>query len=117
MADWLSSLTPLGQPGVSPVRSWLQMWHCSSGHAEAASHIAQPEALTIRIHNYVLVGFGEKKKKKGFIYKGIRELLRMFQGHQMLSRNAFTQRMLTSKELEEKRTARDLSLHRGSELP
>ena len=30
------------------------------GYAEAASHIAQPEALTTRIHNYVLGGFGEK---------------------------------------------------------
>ena len=35
-----------------------------SGHAEAASHIAQPEALTARTYNYVLRGFGEKKKKK-----------------------------------------------------
>ena len=33
-------------------------------HAGAASHIAQPEALTTRIYNYVLRGFGEKKKKK-----------------------------------------------------
>ena len=41
------------------------MWteHRSSGHAEVASHIAQPEALTTRICNYVLGGFGEKKKK------------------------------------------------------
>ena len=31
---------------------------------EAASHIAQPEALTTRIYNFVLRGFGEKKKKK-----------------------------------------------------
>ena len=33
-----------------------------SGHAEAASHIAQPEALTTRIYNYVLGGFGKEKK-------------------------------------------------------
>ena len=39
-------------------------WHCSSGHAEAASHIPQPEALTTRRYNYVPGGFGEKKKKK-----------------------------------------------------
>ena len=38
--------------------------HCSSGHAEVASHIARPEALTTRICNYVLGGFGGKKKKK-----------------------------------------------------
>ena len=29
-----------------------------------ASHIAQPEALTTRIYNYVLGGFGKKNKKK-----------------------------------------------------
>ena len=28
-----------------------------------ASHIAQPEALTARLYNYVLWGFAEKKKK------------------------------------------------------
>lgn len=43
-------------------------------------------------------------------YKGIRELLRTFQGHQMLSQNAFTQRIFNGKEIEEKRTAHDLSL-------
>ena len=37
---------------------------CSSGHAEAASHIAEPEGPTIRIYNYVLGGFGEKNKKE-----------------------------------------------------
>lgn len=45
-----------------------------------------------------------------FTYKGIRELLRTFQGRQMLSQNAFTQRIFKGKELEEKRTAHDLSL-------
>ena len=39
-------------------------WHRSSSHAEAASHTAQPEVLTARIHNYVLGGFEEKKRKK-----------------------------------------------------
>ena len=34
------------------------------GHAEAVSHIAQPEALTTRIYNYVLGHSGEKKKEK-----------------------------------------------------
>ena len=38
--------------------------YCSSSHAEAASHIAQPEGPTTRIYNHVLGGFGEKKKKK-----------------------------------------------------
>ena len=45
-------------------RSWAWTWHRSSGHDEAASHIAQLEALTTRIYNYILGGFGEKNKKK-----------------------------------------------------
>ena len=36
----------------------------SSGHAEAGSHIANPEGPTTGIYNYVLGGFREKKKKK-----------------------------------------------------
>ena len=46
--------------------SWVRTWHRSSGHAEVASHIAQPEGPTARIYNYVLGGgrFGEKKRKK-----------------------------------------------------
>ena len=39
-------------------------WHRSSGHAEAVSHIAQPEGPTTRIYNCVLGGFGEKKKRE-----------------------------------------------------
>ena len=38
--------------------------HHSSGHAEVASHIEQPEGPTTGIYNYVLGGFGKKKKKK-----------------------------------------------------
>ena len=38
--------------------------HGSSSHGEVASHIAQPEALTTIVYNYVLGGFREKKKKK-----------------------------------------------------
>ena len=34
------------------------------GHAEVASRMPQPEALTARVYNYVLGGLGEKKKKK-----------------------------------------------------
>ena len=37
---------------------------CSSGHAETASHIAQPEGPTTRTYNYVLGGFGGKEEKK-----------------------------------------------------
>ena len=62
MAEWLSSQALLRRPGVSPVWAWT--WYCSLGHAEVASHIAQPEALTTRIYNYVLGGFEEKKEKK-----------------------------------------------------
>lgn len=52
-----------------------------------------------------------------FIHKGIKERLRMFQGHPMLSQDSFTQRMLLGKEREGKRTALDLSFARTSELP
>ena len=37
---------------------------CSSSHAEVASYIIQPEGPTTRIYNYVVGGFGEKKKNK-----------------------------------------------------
>ena len=40
------------------------------GHTEAMSHIAQPESLIARIYNYVLQGFGEKRKKKKKIING-----------------------------------------------
>ena len=33
-------------------------------YAEVASHIAEPEGPATRIYNYVLGGFGEKKKKE-----------------------------------------------------
>ena len=64
-AEWLSLPALLGRPWVSrQFRSWAWTWHHSSGRAEAASHIAQPEALTAGIYNYVLGGFREKKTKK-----------------------------------------------------
>ena len=63
MAEWLSLCTPVRQPRFCQFRSWARTWHHPSDHVEAASHIAQPEALTTRIYNYVLGGFGEKKKK------------------------------------------------------
>ena len=53
-----------GSLGSHRLRSWAQTWHGSSGHAEAASHIAQPEALKTRIHNYVLWALGRKRRKK-----------------------------------------------------
>ena len=54
----------LGSPGFHQFESWVQTWHRSSGHAIAASHIAEPEGPTTRICNYILGGFVEKKKKK-----------------------------------------------------
>ena len=53
-----------GAPEFHQFASWVPTWHCWSSHAEAASHIAQPKALTTRICNYILGGFGEKKKRK-----------------------------------------------------
>ena len=64
MAEWLSSQLPFNSVGFRCFGSWAQMEHCSSGHTEAASHIAQPKGPATRIYNYVLGGFGEKKKKK-----------------------------------------------------
>ena len=64
VAEWLSSHAPLGWPDFCRFRSWTWTWHHSSGHAEAASHIAQPETFTTRMHNYVLGGFGEHEKEK-----------------------------------------------------
>ena len=70
MANWLGSHVPLRQPGVSLVQilgqfgSWARTWHCSSGHAEVASHMPQIEGPTTKIYNYVLGEFWEKKQKK-----------------------------------------------------
>ena len=64
VAKWLSSCLCFGHPGLHQFRSWLPTWHHSQSHAEAASHIAQPEGSTTRIYNHVLGGFGEKKKKE-----------------------------------------------------
>ena len=64
MAQWLSSHALLGQPRVSAVQILGTDMAHSSSHAEAASHIAQPEGPITRIYNYVLGGFGEKKKEE-----------------------------------------------------
>ena len=61
MAEWLSSQASLQWPRVSPVG--ILGMDMASSHAEAASHIADPKGPTTRIYNYVLGGFGEKKKK------------------------------------------------------
>ena len=64
MAEWLSSRASLQRPRVSLIRILGADMGPSSGHVEAASHIAQPEAITTRIYNYVPGRFGKKKKKK-----------------------------------------------------
>ena len=46
-----------GFPGSNPGRDTAPL-------IRAASHIAQPEALTTKIYNYILGGFGERKKEK-----------------------------------------------------
>ena len=44
--------------------SWVRTQHRSSSHAEAVSHIVKLEGPTTRIYNYILGGFGEKRKGK-----------------------------------------------------
>ena len=64
-AEWLSSRTLLQQPRVSPVRILDQTWHCSSGHAEVASHMPQLEGLTAKNTKLCTRGlWGEKGKIK-----------------------------------------------------
>ena len=60
--DWDMIRREVHHPGRSG--SWTRTWHRSSGHAEATSHMSQPEALTTRIYIYVLGGFGDKKKEE-----------------------------------------------------
>ena len=67
MVEWLVSDGLLQWPGFCQFGSWAGTGHCSSGHAEAASDIAQPEGPTTRIYNYVLGGLwgGEEGKEIG----------------------------------------------------
>ena len=55
---------PLQRPGFRWFRSWARTWHCSLGHAVAASQVPQLEGPTTKVYNYVLGGFWEKKHKK-----------------------------------------------------
>ena len=70
MAQWLSSHSPLWQPGVSVVRILGADMAPFVGHAEAASHMPQPEGLTTKIYNYIRgrggadLGRTSRKKKK-----------------------------------------------------
>ena len=51
-------------PGFRRFGSWVQTWHRSPGHVEAASHLPQLEGPTTKIYIYVLGGLGRKSKKK-----------------------------------------------------
>ena len=62
MAERLSSHTPLWWPRVSLVQILgIDMAPC---HAEVAFHTVQTEGPATRTYDYVLGGFGEKKKKE-----------------------------------------------------
>ena len=63
VAEWLTSCSTSAAQGFTSSdpgrRHGTAVRPCWGG-----SHIEQPEALTTRIYNYVLGGFGEKRKKK-----------------------------------------------------
>ena len=46
--------------------SWAWTWHCSSNHAEAASHMPQLEGPTTKKVQLCTGGFGEEKKTKAY---------------------------------------------------
>ena len=65
MVKWLGSRALLQRPRVLLVRILgADRAPRSSGHVEAASHIAQLEGTTTKIHNDALGVFGEKNQKK-----------------------------------------------------
>ena len=54
-----------GGPVFRQFESWEQTWHCSSDHAEAASHMPQLEGPTTKSIQLRTGGlWGEKEKKK-----------------------------------------------------
>ena len=65
VAEWLSSRAPLqGGPVFRWFESWARTWHCSSGHAEAASHMPRLEGPTTKNIQLCTGGlWGEKGKK------------------------------------------------------
>ena len=53
-----------GGPGFRSFKSWVRTWHCSSSHAEAASHMPQVEGATTKNIQLCTGGlWGEKGKK------------------------------------------------------
>ena len=59
-----------GGPVFRWFESWAQTWHCSSNHAEAASHIPQLEEPTMKNIQLCTGGFGEKKEKSKIFKNG-----------------------------------------------
>ena len=56
-----------GGPVFCWLESWVQTWHCSSNHTEAASHMPQLEGPTMKnIQLYTRGLWGEKGKNKIF---------------------------------------------------
>ena len=61
---WLSSQALLWCPGFHRFGSWAQTWHCSSGHAEAVSHMPQLGPTTKKNPATVYWGYLGRKSKK-----------------------------------------------------
>ena len=63
MAEWLSLRALLRWPRVYRFKSWAWTWHCSAGHAEAASQMPQLEGLTTKNIQLCTGGLWEKNEK------------------------------------------------------
>ena len=66
VAEWLSSCALLqAAQCFFSFESWVRTWHCSSNHAEAASHVPQVQAPTTKNIQLCTGGaLGRKRKKK-----------------------------------------------------
>ena len=63
-SGWVRALR-LGCPGFHRFGSWAWTWHCSSSHAEAASHMSQLEGPTTKKYATMYLGaLGRKGKNK-----------------------------------------------------
>ena len=63
VAQWLSSCTPFSGPGFRRFGSWAWTWHCSSSHAEVASHMPQLEGPITQNTQLCTGGLWEEKGK------------------------------------------------------
>ena len=72
MAQWLSLRALFRRPRVYQFESWVQTWHRSLGHAEAASHMPQLEGPTTKNTQLCTRGlWGETGKIKSLKKKSI----------------------------------------------